>query len=210
MSVKLAIIRGKELNGGCPYALDIPAACSCVGGAIDLMTPTEGLKDDGKQAANNKVIYHTQKNGEQCKYANEILDKFGKVDCSYGDNAAGEGRTGYLPGSPLYPSIFITNTNPSPQRGQDITDVRALPDSSDRGYDVNFGLFSTFANRSNEMNLLKIAETTNNTIHIKEKWDKLRKEYYATLANLFSTNHIKKLGNTELTELLAIINDWAK
>ena len=208
--VKLAIIRGKEVNGGCPFSLDISAACSSVGGAIDQMTPTQGLKDGGKTAANNKVIYHTQKNGEQCKYAAQIIEEKNVVNCDFGDTGEGQGDTGYLPGSPLYISNWISNTNPSPNRGQDITDYRGLPDSDDRGYNVPFGMFSIFSNRSNEANLLKMAETTNNTIHIKEKIGKLRKEYYSTLASLFSIDRVRKLGTTELTELLAIINDWAK
>src|SRR5271154_4664875 len=160
---KLSVIRGDstpsvwgdEAATKCPYGLSITAACKDVGDAILTMTPLENAQDGNSAkliTQKNRVIYHTQKVGARCPFANEILEKFNKVDCSWGDAAAGEG-TSYLTPSPLYPRTFIGDgLEPgSPNKGQDIYDPRQYFDAPERGIDVPYGLFSIFSSRSNEM-----------------------------------------------------------
>lgn len=220
---KLSVIRGNvapsvwsdDNSMKCPYGLDITSACKDVGDAILTMTPLENFAGgalEGQAAKKNKVIYHTQKLGERCPFANEIMEKFNKVDCSWGDTAAGEG-VHYLTPSPLYPRTFIGDgLEPgTPNKGQDIYDPRMYFDAPERGIDVPYGLFSIFSSRSNEMGIIRIAEKYTNKIpSIKDKLAFLRDEYFDTLKSIIPSSSITKLSDEQLEKLLFVIDDWTK
>lgn len=219
---KLSVIRGDSVptidmddttSGKCPYGLSITSACKDVGDAILTMTAVEDIPGAEKQTTQkNRVIYHTQKVGERCPYANEILEKFNKVDCSWGDSAAGE-HTGYLTPSPLYPKTFIGDgLEPgSPNKGQDIYDPRQYFDAPERGIDVPYGLFSIFANRSNELGMLRLAEKyTNKSSIIRDKLAFLREQYFNTLKSIIPSSSVVKLSEEQLEKLLFVVDDWTK
>lgn len=217
---KLSVIRGNTVSMDnastkCPYGLDITAACKDVGDAILTMTPLDlevpGAVDQ-QAAQKNRVLYHTQKVGERCPFANEILEKFNKVDCSWGDSAAGEG-TSYLIPSPLYPRTFIGDgLEPgTPNKGQDVYDPRQYFDAPERGVDVPFGLYSIFSSRTNELGIIRIAEKyTNKFPNIKDSLVLLRDKYYDTLKSIVPSSSVVKLNDEQLEKLLFVINDWTK
>lgn len=219
---KLSVIRGNTAPSiwsddnslKCPYGLDITSACKDVGDTILTMSPLnnfgEGLMKTVAQK--NKVIYHTQKVGERCPFANEILEKFDKVDCSWGDSAAGEG-VAYLTPSPLYPRTFIGDgLEPgSPNKGQDVYDPRQYFDAPERGIDVPFGMYSIFSSRSNEMGIIRVAEKyTNKITNIQGKLALLRDKYFNTLKSIIPSSSIVKLNDEQLEKLLFVIDDWTK
>lgn len=211
---KLAVIRGESISP-CPYGLSILEACKEVGDVILQMTPTANAEnpEQAKKITNdNRVLYHTQKIGQRCPFANEIMDKFNKVDCSWGDTAAGEG-THYLTPSPLYPRTFIGDgLEPgTPNKGQDIYDPRMYFDAPERGIDVPYGLFSIFSDRSNEQGLIRIAQKYTNKIpNIRESLALLRDKYFDTLKSIIPSSSIVKLNDEQLEKLLFVINDWIK
>lgn len=101
--VKLSVIRENE-ERACPFGLPVTEACENVGEHIDDMCPLEDVDDKQEKElvmkANNRVFIFAGKDGEncgQCKYANVIFDNE-KVECSYGDYAAGMGVTSVNPG----------------------------------------------------------------------------------------------------------------
>lgn len=221
---KLSVIRGDSVPAvwaddeaitTCPYGLPITSACNDVGDAVLTMSPLENFAGGAmaKQVQQkNRVIYHTQKVGERCPFANEILEKFNKVDCSWGDTAAGEG-TSYLTPSPLYPRTFIGDgLEPgSPNKGQDIFDPRMYFDAPERGIDVPYGLFSIFSNRSNELGIIRVAEKyTNKFPNIKDKLALLRDKYFDTLKLIVPSSSISKLSDEQLEKLLFVVDDWTK
>jgi len=207
---KLSVIRGDTISN-CPYGLKIIDACKDVGDVILTMTPLASVDDAEQAAKKNLVIYHTQKIGERCPFANEIMEKFNKVDCSWGDTAAGEG-VHYLTPSPLYPRTFIGDgLEPGSQKGQDVYDPRLYFDAPERYIDVPFGLFSIFSSRSNEMGIIRIAEKyTNKTSNIKDKLALLRNKYFDTLNSIIPSSSIVKLNDEQLEKLLFVIDDWTK
>jgi len=101
--VKLSVIRENE-ERSCPYGLPINEACNTVGKFINDMCSLEDIKDDTEKeiiAASNKRIYAFAKEkdkSEKCKFANVIFDNE-KVECNFGDYAAGLGATTVNPGS---------------------------------------------------------------------------------------------------------------
>jgi len=97
---KKATIRGKNVRD-CPFGLPIPEACGNAGDAIHRMAPAE--EDRVKRA--NRLVYAYHKGCKGCPYADKVLEEHGKVDCDFGDTAAGK-RTPALKGSPLYPKTF--------------------------------------------------------------------------------------------------------
>jgi hypothetical protein len=208
--IRLAIIRGKDV-ADCPYGLSITKACHTVGTAIFQMRVLSEIEpaDIEKSKSNNEIIYTTQQTGESCPFANEIMDKFDKVDCSFGDMAAGEKAT-YIPASPLYPRTFIGNgVNPGVRDDNpNITDPRMTFEAPGKGVDTPYGLFSIFADNSNQERLIKIATSTNNGANIKERLAYLKAQYFETLKLMVSNKRAVKLGDSSLSELLTIINDW--
>ena len=99
---KEATIRGDSVRM-CPFGLPIPDACENVGDAINRMAP---IKDKPNLSKANKLIYTYHKTCSQCPYADKILKDFNKVDCDFGDTAAGRPSQPFR-GSPLYPNTFV-------------------------------------------------------------------------------------------------------
>lgn len=102
--VKEAVIRGENVRG-CPFGLPIIEACKNVGGSINRMAPTEDEENAAELEKANRLVYAYHKECRQCPYAEKILKEHGKVDCDFGDTAAGK-KTPALKGSPLYPQTF--------------------------------------------------------------------------------------------------------
>ncbi len=204
---KLSVIRGIGV-ASCPYGLDVTEACAKIGDVILQLSPVEDSISPENTLKINKVIYLTQKLDERCPFANEIMNKFNKVDCSWGDTAAGEG-VHYLTPSPLYPRTFIGDGWAN--KGQDIYDPRGYFNAPDSGIDVPFGLYSIFSEQSNEDRLLKIAEKyTNKIVNIKDKLALLRDNYLDTLKSIIPSSSITKLSDEHLEKLLFVIDEWAK
>lgn len=106
--VKLAIIREND-EKPCPFGLFIPDGCLMAGCLVDNMTPIEAdadnkqiveeLPEEDKKTimeANNRVLLLSKEPKIKCKYANYVFksnekDSEAKVECSFGDNAAGLG-----------------------------------------------------------------------------------------------------------------------
>lgn len=208
---KLSVIRGKDV-AKCPYGLPILEACESVGKSIFQMTVAELVENEyiDETLKNNKILYLTQKTKQQCPFANSIMEKYNKVDCSYGDAGAGEG-SGYLPASPFAPSIFISNRPDTPNQQQPIYDPRLFFEAPNRGIDVPFGMYSIFSSQFNEDALLKLADikTTNNSVNIKNKIALLKNKYFDILKIIIRKAAVIELNNTDLEKMLIIINDWA-
>ena len=101
--VKLSVIRENE-ERSCPYGLPIIEACKNIGKLIDQMCPLEEVEDEKERElvfkANNRVYLFGKNDSQEygkCKYANVIFDN-DKVECSYGDYAAGLGSVSVNPG----------------------------------------------------------------------------------------------------------------
>lgn len=209
---KLSIIR-EDGATKCPYGLSIISACSSAGNSVSQMQPLNGIDTSKTDEViqNNKYTHLTQKSDQRCIYANEILEKFNKVDCSFGSGKSDLG-TEYLSPSSLYPKIFIgEGAGPGTDNGQDIYDPRLYSDAPEKTIDVPFGMYSIFADRSNELGLLKAADKyTNKIITIRDKISFLRNIYFDTLKLIYQKKASVILDNNQLNELLFIINDWAK
>lgn len=207
---KLSVIRGHGIS--CPYGLSVIDACKNIGEMISQLQPLDSVEGENKEKTieKNKFLYSTQKTGKRCLYANVILEKFNTVDCSYGDTAAGE-QTGYLPASPLYQRTFIGYGLDGDDRQQNITDPRLTFEGPDKGLDVPFGMFSIFSSKENEAELIRIAsKTANKIVNIRDSIALLRNRYFDTLKLIIPNNHIVKLNDVQLEELLLVIDDWAK
>jgi len=101
--VKLSVVREEE-ERGCPYGLPISEACENVGKLIDNMCAIEEAEEDAEKElaskSNNRIYMMSNQNDEnkeKCKYANVIFDN-DKVECNYGDYAAGIGSAALNPG----------------------------------------------------------------------------------------------------------------
>lgn len=102
--VSEATIRGKDVRM-CPFGLPIPLACKNAGGSVDRMAPIEDQEEEEDIIKANKIVYAYTKEHRRCKYADKILEEYEKVDCDFGDTAAGK-RSPAFKGSPLYPQTF--------------------------------------------------------------------------------------------------------
>jgi hypothetical protein len=94
---KKATIRGESVRD-CPFGLPVPAACLNVGKAINRMAPVDEKENISKA---NRLVYAYHKGCDKCPYADKVLEKQEKVDCDFGDNAAGM-RSIPFRGSPMY------------------------------------------------------------------------------------------------------------
>ncbi len=211
---KLAVIRGKNLNS-CPYGLPITQACNDIGDLILDMQPLSSVDENEEKMLikNNKITYLTQKTGERCVFANDIMNKHNVVECSHGDDTAGEGASSYLPASPFYPRSFIGDgvTMGPDNYQQNITDPGLTYNGPEKGLNVPFGMYSIFSNRSNEDRLIKMADKyTNKIVNIRDKLVILRDKYFDTLKLVISSNNIVKLDDSQLEELLFVIDDLLK
>lgn len=209
---KLAVIRGEGI-ARCPYGLPVTEACKSVGDSILQMTAIGQVEkeDRPKTAKKNRVIYLTQKTEEKCPFADQIFEQYDKVNCSWGDVAAGE-HSGYLSPSPFYPNLMIGN-GLAPGRTdnqQNITDPRQTYFGQEKGVDVPFGLYSIFSSKDNEAALIKLAESTNKSASIEGKIASLKQKYFETLGLIFPNGFIVKLNNEHLGQLLLVIDDWTK
>ncbi|MFA5024018.1 MAG: hypothetical protein WC523_03640 [Patescibacteria group bacterium] len=99
--IKESTIRGENVRD-CPFGLPVPESCENVGQAINRMAPTEGKESVGKA---NRIVYAYRESCKECPYASKILSENKKVDCNFGDTAAGK-KTPAFTGSPLYPQTF--------------------------------------------------------------------------------------------------------
>lgn len=116
--VKLAVIRDNDEHV-CPFGLHIPDACFRAGKTTEQMTPVLKVDPDGFDTvlikdknqlsevvkANIEVLMWGNEEPAQCVYANKLFDGKEKVECNYGDRAAGIGQAEFL-GSPSYTQYF--------------------------------------------------------------------------------------------------------
>jgi hypothetical protein len=211
---KLSIIRSKETNIACPYALPITDACNSMGRAILQLQAIEYIDDEAekeKAKKRNYTLYLTKKIGERCIFADQIMANKNTVNCSFGDVAAGEGSS-YLPNSPLYPRTFVGDgfSTPDANKQQVIYDPRLnYPEAIQRDIDVPFGLYSIFADKDNADNLIKLANaSTNNLSNIRDRLNFLRDKYWDTLKTMMAPKSAVKLNNDHLKVMLGVINEW--
>lgn len=72
-------------------------------------------------------------------------------------------------------------------------------------------MFSIFSSKENEAELIRIAsKTANKIVNIRDSIALLRNRYFDTLKLIIPNNHIVKLNDVQLEELLLVIDDWAK
>lgn len=114
--IKLAVIRDNE-NTPCPMFLPVPFGCKSAGNVIDKMFPIEKLgihatEEEKKKiaTANSRLltwaVMGSTEAPQQCKYAANLFPGKDKVDCDWGDTAAGQSSEGTLLGSPFYSQVF--------------------------------------------------------------------------------------------------------
>ncbi len=107
--IKLAIIRDND-ETICPFGLYIADGCRSAGEAIDKMQPlSDEMSDRQKRQViqQNIAILHNNESPSRCKYAMRLFPKKpDKVDCNYGDTAAGISKEVSFVGSPFYSQIF--------------------------------------------------------------------------------------------------------
>jgi len=116
--VRLAVIRDNETYA-CPFGLMIPDGCMSAGETIDEMTPVLKVRKDGVDilliekhealeeavASNLSILTWNNEKPKRCKYANLVLKNKEKVECNYGDEAAGLGHVEFT-GFPAYTQYF--------------------------------------------------------------------------------------------------------
>lgn len=127
--VKLAVIRDND-NDPCPFGLPIAFGCKNAGQHINRMYPIEAWKEATPQdkekikMANMRLLTWAMMMGteqpQKCIYADDLFDeKSDKVNCSYGDTAAGQGI-----GSKMYDGIPSYNTMFA---GMGLSGIGAIP-----------------------------------------------------------------------------------
>lgn len=133
--VKQATIRGDRVRA-CPFGLPVPDACLNAGESIYRMASSE----DEDILKTNLLIYAYHKDGNECPYADKVIEEKGKVDCDFGDTAQGMKSTSFR-GSPLFPSIFT---------GFNMNGIQGYPLGWYSDYDqmrnMFFGLYSIIGN----------------------------------------------------------------
>ena len=146
---KEATIRGEGVRM-CPFGLPIPEACMNVGKAINRMAPTPEDEKAEKIAKANRIVYAYHKDCTRCMYADKVLEHNKKVDCNFGDTAAGRPSQPFA-GSPLYPQTFSS--------GYESLNSTTLGLYSDNNTSRNmfFGLFSLLGSTTVE-EMVKLAE----------------------------------------------------
>lgn len=171
--VKTANIRGEGVRD-CPFGLSIPEACLHVGEAIHRMAPSESKESIEKA---NRIVYAYHKTCKNCPYAHKILEDSKKVDCNFGDTAAGK-KTPSFVGSPLYPQTFS---------GIGLDGLYGYPlgfySDNSESRNLFFGLFS-FLGLANPEELIKLAD----------EYDKCKKTTEADIVDflLKRMNELKK------------------
>lgn len=144
---KEATIRGEGVRD-CPFGLPVPDACNNVGDAINRMAPAE---ENDKIKKANRLVYAYHKACKNCPYADKILPDYSKVDCSFGDTAAGKKSIPFT-GSPLYPQTF---------HGIGLDGLYGFPlgfyADNNESRNLFFGLFSLLGHATTE-ELVKLAD----------------------------------------------------
>jgi hypothetical protein len=116
--VRLAVIRSNT-DKMCPFGLVVPDACSCAGKLVDQMQPVLRVDPDGFDTllikekksllqvvrSNMSVLSWSEDEPCHCKYANAVMDEKHKVECNFGDQAAGLGHADWT-GFPSYTQYF--------------------------------------------------------------------------------------------------------
>lgn len=136
----------RDNNKGCPFGLSIPDSCLTAGNLPKRMSLSDG--DEAISKANKEKLIDSGYCGK-CIFAQGIFVKSEKVNCNYGDTAAGLSMPG-LDGSPYYPSS-LTNVNSEGLYGHP---YGYYEDNS--GRNSFYGLFSLLGKLKND-NLIKIA-----------------------------------------------------
>jgi len=146
--IKTATIRGEGVRD-CPFGLPVPEACENAGDSVGRMAPVEKKESTGKA---NRLVYAYCKTCKECPYANKILVENKKVDCNFGDTAAGK-KTPAFVGSPLYPQTFS---------GIGLDGLYGYPlgyyADNNESRNLFFGLFS-FLGFATKEELIKLADT---------------------------------------------------
>jgi hypothetical protein len=144
---KEATIRGESVRE-CPFGLPIPEACINVGDAIHRMAPAE---DNQKLAKANRLVYAYHKGCKNCPYTDKVLEEHKKVDCDFGDTAAGKKSMPFR-GSPLYPQTF---------HGIGLDGLYGYPlgfyADNNESRNLFFGLFSMLGSATTE-DMIKLAD----------------------------------------------------
>jgi len=164
---KRAFIRGNDTKS-CPFGLNIPSACGCVGGAIHNMTPLDAVKDEDKKqtlAKANKLVYLYGKDGNDCPFMDQVLENHNKVDCDWGDTGEGQKSVPMI-GSPLFVKTF---------EGVGADTLQAFPlgfySSDSPSRNMFFGMFSFLGSKEVD-EIVKIADKYDECGE-KEKSDKI-------------------------------------
>lgn len=151
---KDAIIRGEGIRV-CPFGLPVTDGCKCVGKSIHRLAPLSSVDNDvskTKLSKANQLVFLYTKEKKQCPYASKIIEEFKKVDCNFGDTAAGM-NVPEIKGSPIYPSTFS---------GVSLDRLCSFPlgyyaDNSE-SRNLFFGLFSLLGSNKSE-DMIKVAGT---------------------------------------------------
>jgi hypothetical protein len=179
---KEATIRGDAVRE-CPFGLPIPQACANVGEAIHRMSPIEENKTIAKA---NRIVYAYHKECKECPYADKILVEHEKVDCDFGDTAAGKKSTSFR-GSPLYPATF---------HGIGLDSLHGHPlgyyADNEESRNLFFGLFSLLGSNTTD-ELIKLADDYDKSGEkekasildcLLEKLKKIKEEYKDTFEKI--------------------------
>lgn len=209
-NVKTATIRGEGVRD-CPFGLPVPEACVNVGNSIHRMAPSE---DNEKIKKANRLVYAYHKDCKNCPYAHDILEEHKKVDCNFGDTAAGK-KTPSFTGSPLYPQTF---------QGIGLDGLYGYPlgfyADNNESRNLFFGLFSFLGSATVE-ELVKLAEKYDECgekekseilDNLLQKLQNIKEEYKDTFEKIqkyleeYRTNYEEKRGDTGL--LWELADSW--
>jgi len=118
--VKLAVIRDPK-DRVCPFGLFVPDACKCAGEKVLQMTPLLTLDDTAKSndiqlekdpetikeavKSNRSILMWDDARPAPCVFCNAVFDEKQKVECSFGDKAAGMGHADFM-SFPSYTQYF--------------------------------------------------------------------------------------------------------
>jgi hypothetical protein len=174
---KCAYVRGEDTKK-CPFGLPITSACKCAGDSVKRMVPvneTEDLSEEKKEEITelNRVIMVKYGCESRCIYADNIIEKFDKVDCDYGDTGAGM-RDVNIDSSPLH-------INPL-SYGVDGIYSYPLGMYSDNNESRNlfYALFSLLGHNDAEETLTKLATCVDNSefiLSFRKELEFLKKNY---------------------------------
>lgn len=161
--VKLAVIRDNEADM-CPFALNVPWACHHAGEHVQRMMPIDKLQDaEEKEAfakANNRLLtwslMQETTEPQRCFYLAKAFPDKDKVDCSYGDTAAGVQQSGSLLGSPMYAKHFT---------GVGLDGLYSIPLAYYSDGNISRNLFmSLYSYTSDKIDIFNLLKTANDLL----------------------------------------------